>query len=662
MRASRLYLQFASNSAIDSMLSLYHNKLWNYYRIYGVEYKSNVMTKKEYNSYLTPYIYDSENSKYISNWFVAKYDENKSYVVTENLIDKYNIENEIVEYMKYGIIGKTIDLFNKKILIKNDEDINSAIDDIKNIKEQVEKKFVYNEFDKKYFNFKNEIVKLEKIFNNICNETKKLNDNINNMVITVSTNLNTAKNVVKKLNDIETNLNNLSNYNNSYRDNQEILYNKVSENYDKYKNDLNNENIEFEEETKIFIEDEFVKFFEEASDNSKNMIEIKKIDNSIESIKNDFISIYITKIENDISIIEDLMEQLRDSDLSSEDKQEIRAELKEARDDLKYDLQELKDVISTVRIYLPDMHKLYKASENENILDKIMSLNSDIILKIVLSSEDYSNLDTNQINLNNYNIDSKNNLINKFLVNEYILDFFNFYTKKDINKITPSNSDKYEVEYILSNNNNNDKDNLKSVVNRIFLIRQAMNMLYLFTNSEKKYIARGFANLLFGIFSPVVVEIMFILILTAWGMAQSVSDVKKILNNKRVKLLHDNETFDFNIDDLLTFGKTNELNNEVNEDDKGIALNYEDYCRLLLYTINSEDVNSRLTQLINYNIKNEENTFDISNTFYSINANNVFICNHLLTNMLFFKPNNVTFYENYNMEISAYGDFLHLNE
>ena len=661
MRASRLYLQFASNSAIDSMLSLYHNKLWNYYRIYGVEYKSNVMTKKEYNSYLTPYIYDSENSKYISNWFVAKYDENKSYVVIENLIDKYNIENEIVEYMKYGIIGKTIDLFNNKILIKNDEDINSAIDDIKNIKEQVDKKFVYNEFDKKYYNFKNEIVKLEKIFNNICNETKKLNDNINNMVITVSTNLNTAKNVVKKLNDIETNLNNLSNYNNSYRDNQEILYNKVSENYDKYKNDLNNENIEFEEETKIFIEDEFVKFFEEASDNSKNMIEIKKIDNSIESIKNDFISIYRTKIENDISIIEDLMEQLRDSDLSSEDKQEIRAELKEARDDLKYDLQELKDVISTVRIYLPDMHKLYKSSENENILDKIMSLNSDIILKIVLSIEDYSNLDTNQINLNNYNIDSKNNLINKFLVNEYIIDFFNFYTKKDMNKITPSNSDKYEVEYILSNNNN-DKDNLKSVVNRIFLIRQAMNMVYLFTNSEKKNIARGFANLLFGIFSPVVVEIMFILILTAWGMAQSVSDVKKILNNKRVKLLHDNETFDFNIEDLLTFGKTNELNNEVNEDDKGIALNYEDYCRLLLYTINSEDVNSRLTQLINYNIKNEENTFDISNTFYSINANNVFICNHLLTNMLFFKPNNVTLYENYNMEISAYGDFLHLNE
>ncbi len=33
MRAAKLYLQLASNSVIDSMLSLYHNKLWDYYRL-----------------------------------------------------------------------------------------------------------------------------------------------------------------------------------------------------------------------------------------------------------------------------------------------------------------------------------------------------------------------------------------------------------------------------------------------------------------------------------------------------------------------------------------------------------------------------------------------------------------------------------------------------
>lgn len=41
-------------------------------------------------------------------------------------------------------------------------------------------------------------------------------------------------------------------------------------------NDLNNKNNKFNEETIIFIEDEFEKFCIEATVNSKNMIEIKK--------------------------------------------------------------------------------------------------------------------------------------------------------------------------------------------------------------------------------------------------------------------------------------------------------------------------------------------------------------------------------------------------
>ena len=62
MRAAKLYLQLASNSAIDSMLSLYHNKLWDYYRLYGVEYRANEMLKNKYKNYLLPYIYDENNN------------------------------------------------------------------------------------------------------------------------------------------------------------------------------------------------------------------------------------------------------------------------------------------------------------------------------------------------------------------------------------------------------------------------------------------------------------------------------------------------------------------------------------------------------------------------------------------------------------------------
>lgn len=660
MRASKLYLQLASNSAIDSMLSLYHNKLWDYYRLYGVEYKSNEMLKNEYKNYLLPYLYDENKNEYINNWYVGKYDDNNSFISVKSLLNDLNLENEIVEYMKFGTIGKIINIFNKNININDENNINEIVDDISDVNKKINENFVYNDIDKKYFNFKKEIIELEKAFNKICNNTKELNNIIANMNISISSNIQTAKNVVKKLIDIKNKLEIHSNNIMNYSELQNKLFNKIEINYNKYKNDLNNINNKFTEEIIIFIEEEFEKFFNEASDNSKNMVEIKKIENSIVRINTDFIDRKISILQNDIEIIEELNELLRDSDLSSEEKSEIRQELREAKEELQNDLRELKDEIQNVNVYVPDMSKLYKSSNEENILENILKITEDGLLRLVLSNDEINKIDNSNIIYNNYNVDSTNNIINKFFVNEYVLDFCNFYTKNMMNKKTPSQSNKLEVEYFISNKNN-DKESLNDVIFRILLIRQALNMLYLMTSREKKMIARNFSKMLFGIFSPVVVEIMFVLILTAWGMAQSVSDVKKLLNNKRVKLIHDNESFDFDIEDLLTFGAESFTNNN-NDDDKGISLNYEDYCRMLLYLTPSYDVISGLSNSIEINISSNENTFILNNVFYSISAYNTFNCNHLLTNMLFFKPTNVKLFDQYIVTINSYGDFLNLNE
>lgn len=660
MRGAKLYLQLASNSAIDSMLSLYHNKLWDYYRIYGVEYKSNEMLKNEYKEYLLPYIYDKKNNKYINNWFIGKYDEINSSLKIDNLLNNVNLEREIVEYMKYGTIRKVINFFNKNIDVNNEENINEIVNDISDINKKINENYVLNDIDKKYFNFKREIIELEKTFNKICNNTKELNKIIENMNITVSSNIQTARNIVKKLDDLKNRLLEHSKNINKYNEQQNVLYNKIDNNYKRFKDDLNNENNKFAEETIIFIEDEFEKFYSEASDNSKNMIEIKKINNSIVRINADFIEIKKNRLLNYIDIIIDLTEQLRDSDLSSDEKSEIRQELKETKDDLKNELSELKNEIKEINIYVPDMSKLYKSSNEENIFENILKVVDDGLIRFVLSSDEIEKISSENKTYTNYSVDSTNNVINRFFVNEYIVDFFNFYTKNSMGKITPSESKELEVEYIISNKNN-DKDSINSVILKILLVRQAMNMLYLMTNSEKKTIARNFSTMLFGIFSPVVVEIMFVLILTAWGMAQSISDVKKILKNNRVKLIHNNESFDFNINDLLSFSE-NSFNNIDDKDDSGISLNYEDYCRIFLYLTNPNEVMSRISNLIEFNIKKNQNNFILNNVFYSIKADNTFICNHLLTNMLFFKPNNVELFNQYTIKTSSYGDFINLNE
>ena len=55
INAQKLYLQIATDSAIDSMASLYHRKLYEYYNLYGVEYRTNDGLVNEYLDFIYPY-------------------------------------------------------------------------------------------------------------------------------------------------------------------------------------------------------------------------------------------------------------------------------------------------------------------------------------------------------------------------------------------------------------------------------------------------------------------------------------------------------------------------------------------------------------------------------------------------------------------------------
>ena len=110
--------------------------------------------------------------------------------------------------------------------------------------------------------------------------------------------------------------------------------------------------------------------------------------------------------------------QLRDSDLSSEEKSEIRYELREAKEELKNDLRDLKDQIQYVNIYVPDMSKLYKNSKEENIFENILKVVEDGIMSLLLTSEEIDKIDNENKSYNNYNVDSTNNIINRFYMNK----------------------------------------------------------------------------------------------------------------------------------------------------------------------------------------------------------------------------------------------------
>ena len=183
-----------------------------------------------------------------------------------------------------------------------------------------------------------------------------------------------------------------------------------------------------------------------------------------------------------------------------------------------------------------------------------------------------------------------------------------------------------------------------------------MNVLHIYKSSEKRQAARKFTALLFSGFSPLMVEAMFLVMITAWGTAQAVIDMKKLMKNKRVKLMHDDDSWTVSVDSILSVAAGN-ITGKNDEDDKGIALNYKDYLRILLFKTRQVDVNARMVSIIDRNIKDEQESFDFEKMVYSFYVENKFTCKHFFTNLVFVPAKSVELYDQYAIRTDGYRCF-----
>ena len=150
MKASRYYMQVISNSAVDSMLSLYHRKLWDFYRIYGVEYLDDEQIKNEYYDYVKMNLKDNDN--YIDNWFVMSIDKDNVDLKYDKIVDGSNLEKNIKNYMQFAIIGKVINLFGEEMTIESEIDVVKISEKFEKMKETFSNNISYKEVEKRYFN------------------------------------------------------------------------------------------------------------------------------------------------------------------------------------------------------------------------------------------------------------------------------------------------------------------------------------------------------------------------------------------------------------------------------------------------------------------------------------------------------------------------------
>lgn len=216
----------------------------------------------------------------------------------------------------------------------------------------------------------------------------------------------------------------------------------------------------------------------------------------------------------------------------------------------------------------------------ENPLDSVQDTQKKGILSVVLKDKELSgkSIDTSdcvskrsrQEGLNIPEISS--NWYDDALFEEYLLNNMSFYGNSD-NDTALS----YEIEYIIAGKSS-DKDNLKSVINRLLLLREAANMAYLMSSPSKKAEVSSLAVLLGGVsLNPGVIKAIEYGLMAGWAYCESILDLRALLSGDKIPIMKNDTNWTSNLSEIPAL-----LSGNGKAKSSQIGMNYRGYLGMLL--------------------------------------------------------------------------------
>jgi hypothetical protein len=254
-----------------------------------------------------------------------------------------------------------------------------------------------------------------------------------------------------------------------------------------------------------------------------------------------------------------------------------------------------------------------------NLLDTVKQVMTEGVLSLVvedidtLSKREFTteNFPSKESNVKNSQTSVADQAVNAVLLNEYLLKYMpNFMTKN-------TEDVQYDLEYVIGGKTS-DKENLAVVVDKLVMLRQAMNYVYLLSDTEKKTLAQEMAMAVLGVASVTVVTVPVVttLILMSWAYAESICDVKAMLAGQKVSFLKSKAEWNLSLENVT---KGTKSWSSDKKSDKGLS--YEEYLRILLYFQTRDSKIYRALDMIQLNISKEIPQFQIKNCIYHLEAN-----------------------------------------
>ena len=610
--AQKYYMQTALNSAMESLFSEFHRPLWENYRIYALEFRDDNLLKEELQSFIKPYS-DARNL------FPAKIEKDGfSFTGRGLLSESHYFEEEILEYMPALLAKDCIEFLGEK---KNGTDIPSILEEAsKKEKEadsiqRLQEKYALNHYDVEY---------LEDCINNIdrfCKKTETLKH-----YALYSLQAHDASLFFSYSSSLKATLNSLKNTVNSYDARADLLKSKVEALW----NDFSAEKENLEEDGIAAIETQLKSYDNYLDDGGRVR---QKIDG------------FPAQCENLDSAIEGIEENVRRFQEYIEEERERRRKRKKEEEDYDEDngLQAeidnfYNDTISTwqaltMPVYGEAVTQINK--KNKRILESIHDIGKKKLLELLLPSGKECPSTEESFSSALFSTESAANPIQVGLLGEYSLRFFHSYHKEESAHTTPySNAKGLEVEYLL-HGKKSDYENLSAQVTSLLAFRESMNFIHIMSDPEKLEAVEEFVTSFLAITAnPVVIAVFSAFVIGIWAFAQSLLDVKELLNDERVPLMHSLESWSLSLNHLLDF--LSYLSGEEIPREN-IGLSYEDYLRISLFTkglLSQAKINDSMLYCmekdIQTSIRDKEPSFRMDKCLYYLSTDAEIFSRHSL--------------------------------
>lgn len=166
-------------------------------------------------------------------------------------------------------------------------------------------------------------------------------------------------------------------------------------------------------------------------------------------------------------------------------------------------------------------------------------------------------------------------LVSDLLFQQYLFERFSLFTDEKKEGVLD-----YELEYILCGKAG-DKENLKSVIQRLLLMREGANFLYLASDAASMEAAQAIAAILAGVIPiPGLVSVTAYALLLVWAYGESLLDLRELFAGGKVPVLKSKESWKL---DLMSVPDLMELlEGTTGSSENGIS--YAGYLQIL-YTL-----------------------------------------------------------------------------